>query len=408
MIGKTEMRYSDTVMDHFMNPRNCGQLRDADGVGTIGSQECGDQIRVWIKVSHEQLERVTHEVFGCPAAIASCSMMTQLATGLTLEQALKLRDDDVAIALGGLPEAKYHCSNLAASALHNAIENYRAASTSTAHTITITTLVNNTMPRPLRSEHGLSFWIEYAGRNILFDTGQTDAIVHNAELLDIDLSKTDMIVLSHGHYDHTGGLKAVLGLALNADLYLHPDAPKVRYSHPLGKRPKNISMPSDTCDTMAELFPKGRVFYTGQPTRAAANIQVTGAIPRITDYEDTGGPFYLDESRRQTDLLTDDQALLIETAKGLVVVLGCAHAGLINTLEYAGQLTGLPIYAVIGGMHLRDASENRIEKTMQALQKYNPEIVAPCHCTGDVAVKLLKDNHSYRFLDITNYAKITF
>jgi 7,8-dihydropterin-6-yl-methyl-4-(beta-D-ribofuranosyl)aminobenzene 5'-phosphate synthase len=395
-------------MDHFMNPRNIGQIDDADGIGVIGSPECGDQLRVWIKVKDGRLARVRHEVFGCPAAIASCSMMTQLATGLTLEQALKLRDDDVAIALDGLPEAKYHCSNLAASALHNAIENYQAASTSTAHTVKITTLVNNTMPRPLRSEHGLSFWIEYAGRNILFDTGQTDAIVHNAELLDIDLSQTDMIVLSHGHYDHTGGLKAVLESAPNANVFLHPDAPKLRYSHPPGKPPKDVSMPAGACDTIAELFPKGRVFYTAQPTRIAANIQVTGAIPRMTDYEDTGGPFYLDEHRCQADLLTDDQALLLETAKGLVVVLGCAHAGLINTLEYAGQLTGLPIYAVIGGMHLRAASENRIEKTMEALQKYHPEIVAPCHCTGDWAVKLLKDNHSsYRFLDITNHARIT-
>jgi 7,8-dihydropterin-6-yl-methyl-4-(beta-D-ribofuranosyl)aminobenzene 5'-phosphate synthase len=166
-------------------------------------------------------------------------------------------------------------------------------------------------------------------------------------------------------------------------------------------------MPSDACDTIAELFPKGRVFYTAQPTYVAANILVTGAIPRITAYEDTGGPFYLDKHRRQADLLADDQALLLETAKGLAVVLGCAHSGLINTLDYARHITGLPVYAVIGGMHLGGASENRIKKTMEALQKYNPEFVAPCHCTGDLATKLLKDNHSYRFLDITNQARFT-
>ena len=390
-----------------MNPRNSGQIRDADGVGTIGSPECGDLLCVWIKVRRGQLERVTHEVFGCPAAIASCSMMTQLATGLTLEQALKLRDDDVAIALGGLPEAKYHCSNLAASALHHAIENYQAASTSTAHTVKITTLVNNTMPRPLRSEHGLSCWIEYAGRNILFDTGQTDALIHNAELLDVDLSTTDIVVLSHGHYDHTGGLTAILKTAPNANVYLHTDAPKVRYSHPPGKPPKNISMPSDTCDKIAESFPKGRVFYTAQPTRIGANIQVTGEIPRMTDYEDTGGPFYLDEHRRQADLLTDDQAMLLESAKGLVVVLGCAHAGLINTLEYAREITGQPIYAAIGGMHLRDASDNRIAKTMEALKKYDLKHVIPCHCSGDGPTKIIQETFPNCFLDIKNHVTIT-
>jgi nitrogen fixation NifU-like protein len=214
-------------MDHFMNPRNSGQLQDADGVGTIGSQECGDMIRVWVKVQSGKLEKVTHEVFGCPAAISACSMMTQLATGLSLEKALALSDDDVARALGGLPEPKYHCSNLAASALHKAIENYTAGKTKNAHEVRITTFVNNTLPRPLRSEHGLSFWIEYAGRNILFDTGQSDALIYNAGLLDIDLAKTDMIILSHGHYDHTGGLKTVLETASNAAVSSSP-----RESHP--------------------------------------------------------------------------------------------------------------------------------------------------------------------------------
>lgn len=401
------MRYSDTVMNHFMNPRNIGQLPDADGVGIIGSKECGDQIRVWIKVRHEKLEHVSHEVFGCPAAIAACSMMTELATELTLEKALALSDDDVAKALGGLPEAKYHCSNLAASALHKAVENYRTGKSKNANVVKITTLVNNTMPRPLRSEHGLAFWIEYAGRNILFDTGQTDALMYNADLLDIDLSKTDIIILSHGHYDHTGGFKAVLDAAPNAVVYLHPDAPKVRYSHPLGKPAKNVSMPSDACEKIAELVPKGNVFYTAKPTTISANLLVTGTIPRITEYEDTGGPFYLDKQRQQEDPLADDQALLLETAKGLVVILGCAHAGLINTLEYAGEITGKPIHAVIGGMHLRAASDKRMEKTIETLNKYNCEILAPCHCSGDLAVKLLQQKYPNRFLDIRNHLKIT-
>ena len=118
------MQYTDKVLDHFMNPRNIGEISDADGIGTIGSEECGDMLRVWIKVADEQLVDIKYKVFGCPAAIASCSMMTELAMGKHVDDAWELTDDQVAAALGGLPENKSHCSNLAASALQRAIMNY--------------------------------------------------------------------------------------------------------------------------------------------------------------------------------------------------------------------------------------------------------------------------------------------
>lgn len=107
-----------------MNPINVGEIADADGVGTIGSEDCGDMIRVWIKIKNERLEDIKYKVFGCPAAIACCSRMTQIAMGLTLDEANDLTDEQVAESLGGLPMTKMHCSNLAASALHEAILNY--------------------------------------------------------------------------------------------------------------------------------------------------------------------------------------------------------------------------------------------------------------------------------------------
>jgi len=107
-----------------MHPRNVGEISDADGVGTIGSEECGDVLRVWIKVADEHLVDVKYKVYGCPAAIACCSMMTELAIGKHLNEAGELTDAQVADALGGLPARKYHCSNLAASALHSAIKDY--------------------------------------------------------------------------------------------------------------------------------------------------------------------------------------------------------------------------------------------------------------------------------------------
>lgn len=118
------MIYTDKAMDHFMNPRNVGEIADADGVGQIGDEECGDIVKVWIKVDKNHLLDVKYKVFGCPAAVAVCSMMTELAIGKHLDDAYEITDGQVAQALGGLPDQKFHCSNLAASALQKAIMSY--------------------------------------------------------------------------------------------------------------------------------------------------------------------------------------------------------------------------------------------------------------------------------------------
>jgi 7,8-dihydropterin-6-yl-methyl-4-(beta-D-ribofuranosyl)aminobenzene 5'-phosphate synthase len=140
-----------------------------------------------------------------------------------------LTDDAVAEALEGLPAAKYHCSNLAASALHQAILSYITGGPVASRTA-MTVLVDDTAYGNFTAAHGLSLWIEYAGKKILFDTGPDDAVVKNARLLGVDLKSADAIVLSHGHYDHTGGLKAVLELAPNARVYVHPAALEPKFS----------------------------------------------------------------------------------------------------------------------------------------------------------------------------------
>jgi nitrogen fixation NifU-like protein len=111
-------------MDHFMNPRNVGEIPDADGIGTVGNPVCGDLMTVYIKVKDNRLEDVKFKTFGCGAAIATSSMTTELARGKTIEEALKITRGDVAESLGGLPPIKMHCSNLAADALHAAINDY--------------------------------------------------------------------------------------------------------------------------------------------------------------------------------------------------------------------------------------------------------------------------------------------
>ncbi|MEM2925445.1 MAG: Fe-S cluster assembly scaffold protein NifU [Halobacteria archaeon] len=116
--------YSEKVLDHFRNPRNVGEIENADGIGTVGNPVCGDLMSVYIKVKDDKLEDVKFKTFGCGAAIATSSMITELAKGKTLEEAMKITRKDVADALGGLPPVKMHCSNLAADALHEAIKDY--------------------------------------------------------------------------------------------------------------------------------------------------------------------------------------------------------------------------------------------------------------------------------------------
>lgn len=118
--------FSETVMEHFIYPKNIGNMPDADGIGQCGDPGCGDNLTIYIKVKDNVITEISFMVFGCVAAIASSSMTTELAKGKTLEQALKITDSDIAEALGGLPEHKMHCSVLGATALKNAIENYFA------------------------------------------------------------------------------------------------------------------------------------------------------------------------------------------------------------------------------------------------------------------------------------------
>lgn len=120
--------YTDKVIEHFLNPRNVGRIADPDGVGTLGDPSCGDYLRIYIKVNDNRIVDIKFEIFGCPAAIATSSVLTELAKGKTLEEALEITDLEIVRALGGLPDPKIHCSNLGAAALHRAILDYSVRS----------------------------------------------------------------------------------------------------------------------------------------------------------------------------------------------------------------------------------------------------------------------------------------
>lgn len=256
--------------------------------------------------------------------------------------------------------------------------------------VKITILVNNLAGDDLVEEHGLSFWIEIEGKRILFDTGQGGALKNNARALDIDLSKTDMLVLSHGHYDHTGGLPHVFQRARNINIYAHPGIVQPRYSMSTGT-PKAIQMPRKSMMAIDKL-PSRQLHWVQKPVFMTDKVGLTGPIPRETSFEDPGGPFFLNPEADITDFIDDDLALWIREDDGLIVCVGCAHAGLVNTLNYIRSLNdGLRIRAVIGGFHLLNANQQRLDETMAALRKLEPDTVIPCHCTGETAVALLRE-----------------
>ena len=249
-------------------------------------------------------------------------------------------------------------------------------------TIVVTTLVENSVhARGLLAEHGLAFHIQIGRHSLLFDTGQTGLLAQNARKLLIHLERVEAIALSHGHNDHSGGLGAAREAAPQARLFLHPASLSPKFTakpdgavHPIGM---------DQGSAEAIRVAADAVVWTTKPTEIMHGIFVTGKVPRENGFEDTGGRFFLDDACTQPDPLADDQALFFDTAAGVVVLLGCGHAGVVNTLEHVRHLTGgRPIHAVLGGMHLLTASPERMEKTIAALRRLEVQRLAPAHCTG--------------------------
>ena len=251
----------------------------------------------------------------------------------------------------------------------------------------VTLLVDDNAMPPLVAEHGLALWIEADGARILFDTGQGTALFTNAATLGIDLHTVQHIVLSHGHYDHAGGLAAVLDTAPNASVWLHPDALHPKYSRQPAPPHRSIGMP----EPMASLIrSRAGIVWTDAHTAVADGVVATGQIPRLNPVEHIGGHFFLDEACTVRDPLLDDQALFIDTPGGAVLLLGCAHGGVINTCEYVRAISGQRIRAILGGMHLQNADERRLDATLHALRQLSLEVIAPSHCTGEQAVGFIE------------------
>jgi 7,8-dihydropterin-6-yl-methyl-4-(beta-D-ribofuranosyl)aminobenzene 5'-phosphate synthase len=263
----------------------------------------------------------------------------------------------------------------------------------------ITTLSDNVAAMgDFRGEWGLSLLVETENTTILLDTGMSGSAVHNADALGIDLKQVDKIVLSHGHYDHTGGLRDVLRrMKKKIDVIAHPSIWQSKYSRMKDRPERFIGVPFRP----EELESLGAVFRLSvEPVEINRDIITTGEVPLVTEYEAVDSHLFLKEgSVWLPDPVMDDRALVIKTGQGLVIVSGCAHRGIINTIFHAQEITGVSsIYAVIGGSHLMGTSDERLKKTVSAFKELGVQKLGLCHCTDLPVISVMAREFGKSFI----------
>jgi 7,8-dihydropterin-6-yl-methyl-4-(beta-D-ribofuranosyl)aminobenzene 5'-phosphate synthase len=218
--------------------------------------------------------------------------------------------------------------------------------------------------RDCLAEWGLSLYIELDDVRILFDSGHKGTFVHNAEQLGVDLNKTDVVVLSHHHWDHTGGLR-FFRWATKKRLVTHPRVPQAVQAE------QSLDLAADFELTTS----------TG-PLEFLPGIYYLGTIPRHAAYE---------QGVYGDDAMPDDSAIAIQTDAGVVVITGCSHAGVSNIAEYAKQVTGQDLYGVIGGFHLFENDPSAIDGAVAYFQKEKPAFLYPMHCVDHAAMAAFYD-----------------
>lgn len=262
------------------------------------------------------------------------------------------------------------------------------------------------LPPALTAEHGLSLYIEVkvsgAGHSLLLDFGGSpDGVARNIPPLQVDLSKVEAMVLSHGHFDHFGGMEnLVRGFIpvekLPLPLYVGKEAFAGRYlANPNGM---TVDLGSLSKEKVSGLGLEVKEVHA--PTAILPGVLLTGEVPRVIPFEQGSPLMEIERSgHREKDHFPGELSLVFNLAgRGLVVVSACAHAGIVNTLRWARQATGVEkVHAVLGGFHLSGAPDEKINKTVEALQEFNPDFIVPMHCTGFAATKRISEKMAPSF-----------
>jgi 7,8-dihydropterin-6-yl-methyl-4-(beta-D-ribofuranosyl)aminobenzene 5'-phosphate synthase len=233
----------------------------------------------------------------------------------------------------------------------------------------LTVLTDNHAGALTSAEHGLSYLVEHDGKRILFDTGQSDIFLTNSTIMGVNPEDTDMIILSHGHYDHGNGLRYLGG----QHLLCHPGCFVKRY----GNRGKKFIGLAESYDQLLSRF---NIITTKQPFHITDKIIFLGEIPRLNRYESKETTFTLENGH--PDYVADDSALAIELQEGLFIITGCGHSGIINTIEYARKVSGIEkIAGIAGGFHLK-SNNRQTKETINYLLSTGAQHIYPSHCTG--------------------------
>jgi len=279
----------------------------------------------------------------------------------------------------------------------------------------LVTLSENSAPAKVNliAEWGLSFLLRTKNNTILFDTGRNISAYYNAQLLGIDLNEIDKIVLSHSHSDHTGGLRYILermDKRKEIEIIAHPDIWSERYARYDNEKNKYTGMPFKK----EELEKYGARFHlTRESIEINKEMITSGEIPLVTDFEEMHSGkiqrLILKDGKYIEDTLLDDLAIFFKSEKGLIIITGCAHRGIVNTIYHAQNLTGIKnVYAVIGGAHLFGASQERIDLTINALKELNVKKIGLCHCTGLKAISSLMTQLPEKFVSVVSGSVLTF
>jgi 7,8-dihydropterin-6-yl-methyl-4-(beta-D-ribofuranosyl)aminobenzene 5'-phosphate synthase len=269
--------------------------------------------------------------------------------------------------------------------------------------VKITILCENTASpcMGITGEHGFSALIEKDGEKLLMDAGQGLSLLNNARTLRVDLTEVKRLVLSHGHFDHTGGLPQVLAPPRGVEIIAHPDIFDSKYADletPEGKKKIFIGMKfsRDWLENGLKAvfnFQKGFIELSN-------NIFYSGEVPRKTEFEHPDPRLLVKRNGSfEPDPLLDDISLLIETDKGPVILLGCAHAGTVNVMKHFSEKTGHEkFHAVIGGTHLGLlGNPDQLEKTMDAFDEFDVQMIAVSHCTGSESAAAVYGRFKERF-----------